>query len=215
MFDAITQGGDPLRLFGIASAVLSIYAFYPYARDVVRGRTQPQRACWLIWSVLGSIALVSQIVEGATESLWFAAIQVGWTVVIFGLAIWRGQGRFLNPGDESILAAAAIGLGLWATTDSAAYALFITISISMLGGAATIAKAYRAPGTETMSTWVISWAASACAICAVGSLDRVLLAYPLYLLCLYTGIILAMAMGRNRGRQVVFSTTRRTAGDLM
>ncbi|MBY5931393.1 hypothetical protein KUV51_00155 [Tateyamaria omphalii] len=215
MLDALFHGSDPLRLFGITSAILSIYAFFPYARDVVRSHTQPQRACWLIWSILGSIALVSQIVEGATDSLWFAAIQVGWTIVIFGLAIWRGQGRFLNPGDESILAAAAIGLGLWATTDSAAYALIITISISMLGGAATIAKAYRAPRTETMSTWVISWIASACAIFAVGSLDWVLLAYPLYLLCLYTGIVLAMALGRNRRHQAVFSTTRRTASDAM
>ncbi|WP_147114094.1 hypothetical protein [Tateyamaria sp. syn59] len=215
MIDVLLQGGGPAAFFGLASALLSIYAFYPYARDVVRGRTQPQRACWLIWSVLGSIALVSQIVEGATASLWFAAIQVGWTMVIFGLSIWRGQGRFLNPGDEAILAAAAIGLGLWAATDSAAYALLITISISMLGGAATIAKAYRTPGTETMSTWVISWLAAVCAICAVKHLDWVLLAYPLYLLCLYTGIILAMVLGRTRGHHAAFATTRRPAGNAV
>ncbi|APX12499.1 hypothetical protein [Tateyamaria omphalii] len=213
--DALLQGGGPVRLFGLASALLSIYAFYPYARDVLRGHTRPQRACWLIWSVLGSIALMSQIVEGATASLWFAAIQVGWTIVIFGLSIWRGQGRFLNPGDEYILIAATLGLALWASTDTAAYALVITISISMLGGAATIAKAYRAPETETMSTWVISWLAALCAICAVGHLDWVLLAYPLYLLCLYSGIVLAIMLGRTRGHHAMLSTGRHTAGGAM
>lgn len=211
MLDLLFQGGDPLRLFGIASAILSIYAFFPYARDTIRGRTKPQRACWLIWSVLGSIALVTQIVEGATESLWFAAIQVGWTVAIFALAIWRGVGRFLNPGDEYILAAAGMGLVLWAFTHNASYALIITISISMLGGLATILKAYREPGTETMATWVISWMAAACAVCAVGAYDWVLLAYPLYLLALYSGIVIAMVLGRARGHAVIFATGRRTA----
>ena len=209
MLDLLFQGGDPLRLFGIASAVLSIFAFFPYARDTIKGRTQPQRACWLIWSVLGSIALITQVVEGATESLWFAAIQVGWTVAIFILAIWRGTGRFLRAGDEYILAAAAMGLVLWAFTKDAAYALVITISISLLGGLATTVKAYRAPGTETLTTWVVSWVAAACAVVAVGTLDWILLAYPLYLLLLYTGIVVAIMLGRNRRRVPVFVTTRR------
>lgn len=215
MLDVLWQGGDPLRLFGIISAVLSIYAFFPYARDILRGRTRPKRACWLIWSVLGSIALITQIAEGATESLWFAAIQVSWTVLVFALAIWRGTGRFLDPGDEYILAAAGMGLGLWGLTHNAAYALIITISISMLGGVATMVKAFRAPETETMATWVTSWIAATCAVAAVGSLDWILLAYPLYLLSLYTGIVLAMILGRNRTSVPVFSTTRHHSRSAM
>ncbi|WP_299046682.1 hypothetical protein [uncultured Tateyamaria sp.] len=208
MLDLLFQGGDPLRLCGLASAVLSIYAFFPYASDTIRGRTHPQRACWLIWSVLGSIALVTQSAEGATESLWFAAIQVIWTIAIFTLAIWRGTGPFLNPGDAYILAAAAMGLAIWAVTHDAAHALIITISISMLGGMATILKAYRAPGSETMATWIVSWIAAACAVFAVGSIDWILMAYPLYLLMLYSGIVGAMVLGRSRGRAIEFATAR-------
>lgn len=215
MLDLLFQGGDPLRLFGIASALLSIFAFFPYARDTIKGRTQPQRACWLIWSVLGSIALITQIVEGATESLWFAAIQVGWTIAIFIMAIWRGTGRFLKAGDEYILAAAAMGLVLWAFTQDASYALIITISISLLGGLATVVKAYRAPGTETMATWIVSWIAAACAVVAVGTLDWILLAYPLYLLLLYTGIVVAIIMGRARRRGAVFATVRSASARVM
>ncbi|MEM8656411.1 MAG: hypothetical protein AAGF36_16895 [Pseudomonadota bacterium] len=215
MLDVLLQGGDPLRLFGIASAVLSIYAFVPYARDILRGHTRPQRACWLIWSVLGSIALITQIAQGATESLWFAAIQVTWTVAIFGLAVWRGTGPLLTPGDEYILAAAGMGLAIWAFTRDPAYALLITISISMLGGIATMRKAFRAPATETMATWVVSWIAAACAVAAVGALDWVLLAYPLYLLSLYTGIVVAMVMGRGRAPAAVFATSRRGAPPVL
>lgn len=212
MPDVLLQGDDPLRLLGIASALLSVYAFSPYARDTIRGRTQPQRASWLIWSVLGVIALVSQIAEGATASLWFAGVQVGWTVTIFSLSIWRGAGPILNARDGYVLGAAALGLGLWALTENAAYALGITITISMLGGAATILKAYRNPGSETMTTWVVCFLAALLAVLAVGDTDWVLLAYPLYLLTLYTGIIIALMSGRRQDSDGVFVSVRRQSG---
>ena len=53
-----------------------------------------------------------------------------------------GVGRFLNRTDYLILAAAGVGLLLWYFTENAAYALAITISISLLGGSVTVTKAY-------------------------------------------------------------------------
>ena len=110
-------------IFGIASGVLSIFAFVPYILDTIARRTEPQRASWLIWAVLGSIAFVSQVFEGATSSLWFAGVQVASTIIILVLSIWVGTGKFLGKTDYMILVAASIGLLLWYFTDNAAYAL--------------------------------------------------------------------------------------------
>ena len=187
-------------IFGIASGVLSIFAFVPYILDTIARRTEPQRASWLIWAVLGSIAFMSQVFEGATSSLWFAGVQVASTIIILVLSIWVGTGKFLGKSDYMILVAASIGLLLWYFTDNAAYALAITISISLLGGMATIVKAYRDPESETLITWVVSLAASVCAILSVGVVDPTLLAYPLYLFILYLGFIVAIVSGRARDR---------------
>ena len=191
---------DPsvLALVGVFSAVLSTIGYLPYLVDTAKGRTHPQRACWLIWSVLGSIALASQIHEGAMASLGFAAVQVTGTVIVFALSIFVGKGKFLHRTDWLTLAAAAIGLLLWYFTSSAAYALAITISISLLGGSMTVFKAYRDPGSETVSTWMVFWAASALAVVSVGAWDATLLAYPLYLLTLYSAILGAIALGSRR-----------------
>jgi hypothetical protein len=187
-----------LVLLGMGSALLSTLAFVPYMRDTMRRKTQPQRASWLIWSVLGSIAFFSQVYEGATSSLWFVGVQVSCSIIILGLSVWFGQGRFLARSDYYILALAALGLVLWYYTETAAYALAITISISLLGGVATAAKAYRDPGSETLSTWVFSLIASVLAIFSVGKLDWVLLAYPLYLFTLYSVFVAAIVLGRRR-----------------
>lgn len=187
-----------LVIFGIAAGVLSIFAFLPYIFDTVVGRTQPQRASWFIWSVLGSIAFVAQVYEGATGSLWFAGIQASGTIVVFLLSIRRGHGKYLNKTDLTTLAAAGIGLVLWYFTESALYALIITISISLLGGLATVIKAYRHPQSETLITWVLSLIAATCAIVSVGEADFVLLAYPLYLFTLYIILVTAILSGRFR-----------------
>jgi hypothetical protein len=198
------SSAEMLMLFGIASGVLSTFAYIPYIIDTAARRTQPQRASWLIWSVLGSIAFFSQVFEGASSSLWFAGVQVSGTIIVFVLSIRVGLGRYLSRSDHAILGAASIGLLLWYLTDNAAYALAITISISLLGGVATVVKAYNDPDSETLITWVVSFVASLCAVLSVGRLDFTLLAYPLYLFTLYLAFIVAIVLGRVRQRTVAF-----------
>lgn len=193
-------------VFGLLSGLLSIYAYLPYIADTATGRTQPQRASWLIWSVLGAIAFFSQVYEGAGTSLWFAGVQVAGTIIVFALSIWVGIGKFLKSTDYTILGFAALGLVLWYLTDNAGYALAITISISLLGGSATVWKAYKDPQSETLSTWALSFLASICAVMSVGTVDWVLLAYPFYLLILYSAILVAMLIGRIKSQTPLVTT---------
>lgn len=196
----VFAGMSALTFAGLLSGILSTFAFLPYIIDTIARRTQPQRASWLIWSVLGSIAFFSQVFEGATESLWFAGVQVSGTVMVFLLSIIVGVGGYLSRTDFFVLIAAGVGLLLWYYTDTAIYALAITVSISLLGGTVTVAKAFNAPESETMATWAISGIASVFAIISVGKADWVLLAYPLYLFTLNGAIVVAITLGRLRGR---------------
>lgn len=198
MFAFIDDPASVLLYAGIFSGILSTFAYLPYIRDTIARRTQPQRASWLIWSVLGSIAFCSQLYEGAESSLWFAGVQVSGTLAVFLLSIRLGVGGFLSRSDCAVLAAAALGLLLWYSTSDAVYALTITISISLLGGSVTVIKAYLSPDSETMTTWFLSFIAAGCAMASVGAMDWVLLAYPAYLFVLNGAIVLAMLLGRVR-----------------
>ena len=187
-----------LVVFGILSGLISTFAYLPYIIDTIRGNTTPQRASWLIWSVLGAIAFFSQIFEGAGSSLWFAGVQVSGTIIVFLLSIVVGSGTFLRRSDYLVILAAGLGLLAWYHTDDATYALVITIGISLMGGGVTVAKAYHDPESETLATWACSFAASICAIASVGGLDWVLLAYPMYLFMLNGAIVTAILLGRLR-----------------
>jgi len=189
-------GADMRPILGVLSAVLSIMAYVPYMRDILRGKTQPQRACWLIWSLLCTMAFGAQYAEGATTTLWFAGAQVAGTLTVFLMSITYARGAFLTRPDERVVWIAVVGLVIWYFTEDAAYTLALTITISLLGGLLTLAKAYCRPGSETMMKWGLSFVAATCRIASVGTADWLLLAYPLYLFALNGMVVCAILCGR-------------------
>jgi hypothetical protein len=191
-------GFDSLVLFGLVSAALSVVGYFPYIRDTLLGKTSPQRSSWLVWSILSSIALATQVAEGATGSLAFVAVQSGGTILVFILSIFTGRGGYFRRGDAQVLTAAAVGLALWTISDNAAFALAMVIAVSLSGGLLTIRKAYHLPSSETRSTWVLFLLSSVCGVLAVGSFDLMLLAYPVYLTGLYLAIVVSMRIGQSR-----------------
>lgn len=188
-----------LAFSGVLAAALSVFAFLPYIADTLSGRTRPQRATWAVWAVLASISTAAQAAAGADHSLAFSGMQAAMTALIAVMALRAGFGRGLSRGEFWVLVVAGTGVGLWLATDSPAFALTTAIGVSAIGGLPTIAKAYRAPQTETLISWVLGSFASVLAIYSVGSFDPLLMAYPVYLCLLYTSIVFAMLLGRFRG----------------
>ncbi len=146
-----------LQIFGYLSAVLSIVMVIPYIIDIYKKETKPERASWLIWTVLGIIAFASQLAKGATDSLWLTTGQTLAVFFVFILSIKYGVGG-LTKWDIRALIAAAIGLVIWYFTKEAAWALFIVVAIDSIGSLITVVKSYLDPETETVSTFVISGA---------------------------------------------------------
>lgn len=193
-----------LQALGLISGFLSVVTYVPYLRDIFRLKTKPERATWLIWSVLTGIAFFTQLAEGATDSLWLTGVQAVGVVLIFLLSIKFGVGG-LTRRDLLALGAAGVGLLLWYLTSNAAVALFISIAIDAIGASLTVLKAYADPGSETFSTWVLSGTAGVFAAFAVGSFDYVLLAFPVYVIAVNYAVAGAMLLGK---RNVTSSPTR-------
>lgn len=186
-----------LQTLGLISGVLSVITYLPYLRDIFKLKTKPERATWFIWSVLSGIAFFSQMAKGATDSLWLVGVQAIGVVVIFLLSIRFGVGGFVRRGIIALIAA-GIGLILWFYTNEAAFALLIAIAIDAIGGLLTVLKAYRDPESETLSTWVLSGTAGIFAAFAVGSLDYILLAFPVYVVLINYAVAVAMILGKRR-----------------
>lgn len=189
-----------LQILGLTSGILGLVYCFPYIRDILLHKTKPERASWLIWSVLGSISFFSQLAKGATNSLWMTGADTLGVVVIFLLALKYGEGG-LAPRDIKALIVASLGLVIWYFTKEPAFALFIVILVDGAGAILTILKAYEDPGSETMSAWFISGLSGFVAALSVGSLNWILLSYPLYIGIANWAVIVAMLLGKREQKK--------------
>lgn len=190
-----------LQLFGIISALLNLAALFPYIYDIVKGKTKPERASWLIWTSLGLIAFFSQLAKGATNSLWMVGASVVGAITITSLSIKRGGSSF-SKLDKASLVTAFVGIILWFLTREAAIALFITIFVNAIGSFLTTVKAYRKPESETLLTWILATAGGLFCIFSVGQPNFILLVYPVYVFIANLLVALAIIIGKNTHKTV-------------
>jgi hypothetical protein len=183
-------------IFGIISALLSALCYFPYIKDILLKKSKPERASWLIWSILGSIAFFTQLSKGATDSLWLTGAQTIGVVIVFLLSTKFGTGG-LNKRDLISLVVAGLGLIVWFLTKDALYALIIVILVDGIGVYLTLYKAYKDPESETMMTWILAGLSGLFAIFAVGTLNYILLLYPIYIVIANLSVVFSIILGKN------------------
>ena len=186
-----------LEILGYSSGILMMVSSVPYIRDIVKGKTKPERATWFIWSVVMMIAFFAQVASGGTFSTLLTVGDTIVVIVIFILSIKHGMAGWMMR-DKMALVGAGISLILWYFTKNPAIALFIVIFIDFLGGWLTIVKSYENPESETMLTWFFSSIAGFLGILAVGEMNFVLLAFPIYVCLMNLTIGLVIFFGRKK-----------------
>jgi len=186
-----------LQTLGLLSGVMFVFSYIPYIKDTLRGKTRPERASWCIWATLGTIAFFSQLVKGATNSLWLPGIGTLCSILILLLSIRYGVGGFTKR-DIIALGFAGIGLLLWSVTNEPTIALLLVILIDAAGACVTIAKSFKDPESETLTTWILDAAAGLLAAVSIGKLNIILLAYPLYIFLANSATAAAILLGRKK-----------------
>jgi hypothetical protein len=181
-------------IFGLLAGVVSVADTVPYVRDTLRGATRPHRGTWLIWGVLAIVACSSQRADGASWSLVMAGAQAILTGLVFILAIHRGEGG-LGASDALMIAIAAGGVAGWIAVHEPIVATACVVGADLIAVAMMTPKAYRDPGSETLSTFALASLAGALAAAAVGAPDLALLLYPTYY-CVVNGAIALLIHAR-------------------
>ena len=129
-------------LVGVADTI-------PYVRDTLRGATRPHRGTWLIWGVLAIVVCLSQRADGASWSLVMAGAQAVLTILVFVLAIRRGEGG-VSAGDAIMIAIAGGGVIGWIVADEPIVATACVVAADLIGAAMMVPKTYRDPDSETL-----------------------------------------------------------------
>lgn len=180
---------------GLLAAFLSLLGFVPYILSTLRGENRPNRATWIIWTLIGLLLFFSYRSAGATDALWLSLANVIAFVSVLLLLFKYGEGGW-NPLDAACLAAAAFGILLWWYFSSPLPTLYWSIAIDFIGALPTLKKSWQAPEGEDALTWKIFWAANTVNLFALQEWSFAMAAYPLYLFCISGSIALLLMIRR-------------------
>lgn len=184
----------------ISTGLLMLAAVPPYLIDIFKGKTKPERTTWFIWSVLGTIAFISQISLHGGWSLVFIGIDGLGNIAVFLLSIKYGVGGWTRL-DKIALAIALVGVVVSVLARQPVLAIMGVIVADAAGTILTIRKAFLQPSTETSITWFAIGTASLLSAVSVGAWRWSVLIYPLYLSLANYSVLIAKFFGLGLGRK--------------
>ncbi len=182
-------------ILGVSAGILSIAAFFPYLRDILKGTTRPSLVSWSGWTLLTGIATAAQFTKGAGWSIVVPLASTIGTALVTVLAIKRGYTKFTTT-DKICFSLAGLAIILWALTREPLVALILSLVADVIVAIPTILKTYRDPSSETKSTWLLF--ALGAIIGAFSSADLKLhnLLFPIYLFFMDGTVFLLALRGK-------------------
>nr|MBI3540879.1 hypothetical protein [Deltaproteobacteria bacterium] len=166
-------------LFGRTAGIVTFVAFIPYVIQMLRGRNRPNRATWIIWTVVGFNFLVTYHDLGATDALWVTIGNLSAFFIVMLLSFRYGEGGW-TLFDKACLAGAGLGMLVWWHFHSSLLALWISIVVDFLGALPTLWKSYKDPESEDFLSWTLFLTANTLNLFAVDQWNFSQSPYPVY-----------------------------------
>jgi hypothetical protein len=182
----------------VLSSVLSLAAALPYIHDVVRGRTKPRLASWLMWSILPAVASAAAF---ATSQLPAAVLSLCIAlqcalIVVLG---YKHGSRVLAKLDVTCLVGALLALGLWGFLNSPAAAALTIVLTDFLAAIPTLRHSWERPYEETWLAFALSGTSGAVTLLAVNFALLTAVAFPLYIAVVDFTITFLILVSPHRG----------------
>lgn len=135
--------------FVFIGVLLNFIGGISYIIDTIKGKVQPNRVSWLLWSFAPLIAFIGQIQQGvgiralSTFIVGFVPLLVFLSSFLNKKSVWKIEKLDIICGVLS-----AIGLTLFLITKEGNIAIIFGIMADLLAGIPTIVKSYHHPDSE-------------------------------------------------------------------
>ncbi len=143
--------------WAIVGALIGSLGGCYYLAETLAGRAQPNRITWLLWGLFPMVIFVAQRAQGVAGVSW-ASFVAGLTPLLVVAASFFNRNAYwkTEPRDYGLMAAAVLGLLLWALTDQPNLALLFSLLADGLASVPTLLKSYRHPQSESWVAYAVS-----------------------------------------------------------
>lgn len=136
--------------FSLLAGVLTILAFLPYIRAILRGHARPHVLSWIIWGSTTFVVFLAQLSDGAGVGAWPIGLSGLITLAVAGLAFRHRGDISIKRIDYLFLVAAFSALPFWYFTSNPLWAVSILTLVDLLGFGPTFRKGYDHPHQDSL-----------------------------------------------------------------
>lgn len=180
---------------GIIAGVLAIAGYIPYIYTTIKGKTQPNKATWFIWTLVGGLLAFSYMAEGDAHAIWLPLGYFLGPLITAILSLRYGYATWTKI-DVICIIAALISIIPWVLSKDATMTLLFNVLIDASGAIPTIIKTYREPETEDLTAWVVFFVANTLQLFAISNWLNWSVTYPIYLFFLAGIMVLFIVKGK-------------------
>jgi hypothetical protein len=137
------------------TTLLTLIAFFPYVRAILKKETQPHLFSWIIWGLTTCLVFVAQLTGGGGIGAWPTGISGLISLYIAVMAYRYKADTHITRMDWICLMGALLSIPLWAVTSDPFWAVLLLTTIDTIGFVPTIRKAYHQPFSENMTMYLI------------------------------------------------------------
>lgn len=157
---------DYKSILWIITILIWIYAYYPYIRDILKGKTKPHIFSWIVFVIMDIVAFFIQYWDNAGPWAWGILTTGIWALIVLILALKNWE-KNITKSDLIALFLALGSVVFYILLNNPVYAqimIFIILASAMYP---TFRKSYHKPSQETLSLYVIAALRSILSIFAV------------------------------------------------
>jgi len=165
------------KALAILSGLMGLYAYWPYARDILKGRVNPARSARIMFVLLLFLALFQQHNLGGRGSLGVTIGELIGSIIILFLSLANGVGG-LRKLDIVCYILLIIDLFVWLISKNTLVALHLTVLADLIAFTPTLEKTFKNPKSETAAFFVLGAIAPLPSIAAAGKFTYGIILYP-------------------------------------
>lgn len=186
-------------LLSALAVALTLLAFHPYLRGILRGTVKPHVFSWVVWGLTTAVVFVAQLQAGGGVGAWPIGISGGITLLIAAVAWRRRADVTITRLDWMFFALALAALPVWVATADPTWAVMLLTTVDLLGFGPTFRKAYALPHSESVGFYGLFLARN---LLVVLALERYSVATALFPAAVAAACALLMALIAWRRRAV-------------
>jgi hypothetical protein len=141
-----------MQIISAIAGLLMMSGFIPYIIGILRGKTKPAKASWIIWGLLDFIAMAGMYAAGSLNGQ-IVGSSAGVLIVVV-LACMYGKPGWTTL-DILCLTGAAFGLFLWWVTNDPVFGIVTSQIVVFVGAIPTFVSAWKEPEGEDRAAWML------------------------------------------------------------